>query len=84
MRGRGEGRRGRAEDLLLREGLQVSAEGGLDVAHLLAPLHALEGVDEVARQLLHREPIRALVEGEGLRVRVRVGVRGRVRVGVRG
>ena len=41
--------RGEAEDLLLRECLEVGAQGGLDVAHLLAPLHALEGVDEVAR-----------------------------------
>ena len=60
--GWGEGRAEAWEDLLLGEGLQIGAEGGLDVAHRLAPLHALERVDEVSRQLLHGEPVRALVE----------------------
>mmetsp|Transcript_41936 Transcript_41936/g.104270 ORF Transcript_41936/g.104270 Transcript_41936/m.104270 type:complete len:465 (+) Transcript_41936:370-1764(+) len=52
-------RRGEAEDLLLRQGLQVRSKRRLDVGGGLAHLDVLEGADEVPRQLLHREAIRS-------------------------
>lgn len=54
--------RGEAEDLLVGECLQIGTERRLDVARCLANLHVLERADEVARQLLHREPVCRLGE----------------------